>query len=252
MHKDILLLLAQMGFKERESRIYLTCLKYKDGLFIHQIVKETKIQRSTTVLVIQRLIQRGFIQRSKAGRRFKFFALAPEAILFRQRQWTEDFEKILPLLAQADQPPQDMEILHFEGMDGFKQTQQDILLRLQTAKGEKRVLLGFYGSAEYLKIFPEAQRAFIRKRVQMGIWGRAIATQKAADRPEWSNDPKMLREFKFVADKDFPFQMIVEIYADSVMLYSPIKPIGGIIIRNSRIAQSMRALFKLLWSLLPM
>ena len=42
-----------------------------------------------------------------------------------------------------------------------------------------------------------------------------------------------------------------ETYADSVMIYSPNKPFGGVVIRNQKIADSMRALFYLVWNLLP-
>lgn len=53
---------------------------------------------------------------------------------------------------------------------------------------------------------------------------------------------------KFVPDR---FQTEIAVYADSVMLYSPVKPIGGVIIRNEKTANSMRALFNMLWRLLP-
>ena len=36
-----------------------------------------------------------------------------------------------------------------------------------------------------------------------------------------------------------------------MMLYSTIPPVGGVIIRNERIADSMRSLFNLIWNLLP-
>ncbi|HOO49976.1 MAG TPA: hypothetical protein PLK94_01665, partial [Alphaproteobacteria bacterium] len=96
-----------------------------------------------------------------------------------------------------------------------------------------------------------AQKAFISKRIQKGIWGKSIATASGSKYPEWTNDPLMLREFKFVDDKEFPFKMIVEIYADNVMLYSPKPPVGGVVIRNEKIAESMRVLFNLLWKHLP-
>jgi len=251
MHKDILALLGRLGLKEREVRVYLCCLTYKDGLFIYEIVNETKVQRSTANLVVKRLVKRGFLNQVKVGRRIKYFAQDPEAVLFRQKQLVEDLEKVVPLLGKISGERKDMEILYFEGVDGFKQVQQDILLNLKFAEGEKRQLLGFHSSIGYLKIFPEAQKAFIKKRVQMGIWGKSIATASGASQPEFTNDPNMLREIKFVPDDEFPFRMIVEIYADNVMLYSPDKPVGGVIIRNDKIASSMRALFNLLWRLLP-
>ncbi|NTU76298.1 MAG: hypothetical protein HGA90_00530 [Alphaproteobacteria bacterium] len=236
---------------DRESRIYLACLKFRDGLFIYEIAKETRITRSTVDLIVKRLLRRGFLNRVKVGRRLRYFSQPPEAVLFRQKQLVEDLEQVVPLLAKISSEKKDMEILYFEGAEGFRQVQNDILLHLKFAEGEKRALLGFYSSSNYLKIFPNAQKAFIEKRIKMGVWGKAIATKTSAASPEWSNDPQFLRQFKFVAEDIFPFRMIVEIYADNVMLYSPIKPIGGVIIRNDKIADSMRVLFNLVWGLLP-
>lgn len=251
MHKDILALLGRLGLKEREVRVYLCCLRYKDGLFTYEIVNETKVQRSTVNLIVKRLVKRGFLNQVKIGRRIKYFAQDPEAVLFRQKQLVQDLEKVVPLLGKIGGERKDMEILYFEGVEGYKQIQQDILLHLKFAEGEKRALKGFYSSSGYLKIFPEAQKAFIQKRIQMGVWGKTIATASASNQPEWSNDPKMLREFKFIPDDEFPFKMMIETYGDNVMLYSPEKPIGGVVIRNEKIADSMRVLFDLLWRLLP-
>lgn len=220
-------------------------------MFTFEIVQETKIIRSTVNLIVKRLVQRGFLNHVKIGRRLRYFAQPPESALFRQKQLVEDLEKVVPLLDKIGGERKDMEILYFEGVEGFKQVQQDILLHLKFAEGDKRSLLGFYSSMDYLKIFPEAQKAFIRKRINMRIPAKGIATSRAAEQSEWSNDQKQLREFKFLPDEEFPFRMIVEIYADNVMLYSPVKPIGGVIIRNDKIADSMRALFRLLWRLLP-
>jgi sugar-specific transcriptional regulator TrmB len=251
MYKDIMNLLGRLGLKDRESRVYLACLKYKDGLFVYEIAKETRITRSTVDFIVKRLLQRGFLNKVKVGRRLRYFAQDPEAVLFRQKQLVEELEQVAPILSGLGGQRKDMDIFYFEGAHGFRQVQNDILLNLKFAEGEKKRLLGFYSGLDYLKIFPDAHKAFISRRIKMGVWGYAIATRSSAGKAEWSNDPKYLRQFKFVSEEDFPFRMIVEIYADNVMLYSPVKPVGGVVIRNDKIADSMRALFNLVWTLLP-
>jgi len=56
---------------------------------------------------------------------------------------------------------------------------------------------------------------------------------------------------KYVDEKRFPFKVTMEIYGDSIMILSPFKPLGGVIIENGKIADSMRSLFYLVWELLP-
>ena len=120
MYKDIMALLGRMGLKDREGRVYLACLKHKDGLFIYEIAKETRIGRSTADLIVKRLVQRGLLNKVKVGRRLRFFAQAPEAVLFRQKQLVEDLEQVVPILVGLGGQKKDMEILYFEGVQGFR------------------------------------------------------------------------------------------------------------------------------------
>src|SRR5271168_3400501 len=115
MRKDIMALFGRLGLKDRERRIYIACLRYKAGLFLYEIARETRITRSTVDLTVRRLLQHGFLNKVKVGRRQRYFALAPEALLFRQKQLTEDLEQVVPLLANIGGGKKDMDILHFEG-----------------------------------------------------------------------------------------------------------------------------------------
>jgi hypothetical protein len=94
------------------------------------------------------------------------------------------------------------------------------------------------------------QKAFINKRIKMGVWYKAIAPDSSRKVKEWSDDPESLRSVRYVNQKKFDFKVQMEIYANSVMIYSPLKPVGGVVIHNARIASSMRSLFYLMWSML--
>ncbi|MGE4350588.1 MAG: helix-turn-helix domain-containing protein [Bdellovibrionales bacterium] len=251
MYKDIKAILKRIGLKDQEARVYLTCLRYKDGLFIYEIAKEISVGRTTVDLMVKRLVHQGVLNRVKVGRRFRFFALAPEALLFRQKQLVEDLEQVVPMLSILGGQRKDMEILYFEGTQGIRQVHDDILLNVKFAQGEKRNLLCFSSSPDFMRVFPDAQKVFIDKRIKCGAWFKAIATRESVGVPIASNDPKALRAMKYMPKGTNPFRMEMYAYADSVMIYSTVKPIGGVIIRNEKIADSLRALFTLVWSLLP-
>ena len=85
----------------------------------------------------------------------------------------------------------------------------------------------------------------------MGVWFRGITPRSAVEVFEYKKDASFLRDIKQVDGKKFPFKATFEAYADSVMIYSPTKPFGGVVIRNHKIADSMRSLFYLVWDLLP-
>ncbi len=251
MHKDVMGLLGRLGLKDRESRIYLACLRERDGLFVFEIAKATRVTRSTVDLTVRRLVQRGFLNKVKVGRRLRYFAQPPEAVLFRQKQLVEDLEQVVPMLATIGGQKKDTEIFYFEGSEGFRQVFDDILLHLRFAPADQRDLLAFSSGADSLRLFPNVQKIFIDKRIKAGAWYKAIATHESMKVVGWDNDPKALRRIKYMPPQVSGFRSEMAIYTDNVVLYSPVKPIGGVIIRNEKIAASMRALFTLVWGLLP-
>jgi len=54
-----------------------------------------------------------------------------------------------------------------------------------------------------------------------------------------------------MSDKFNKFQVDINVCADSLILYSPTPPIGGVIIRNAKIAEAMRTLFTMVWDMMP-
>jgi predicted DNA-binding transcriptional regulator len=243
--------LTRLGLKKTDARVYLACLRTKGGLYVHEIVDETRIHRSTVDLILARLQSLGYVSCIRIGSRDKYAAQDPEAIILRQEAALADFRALYPHFAGLKGNDGATEVFFFEGKEGIRQVYDDILLHLRKAKGEGRNLLSFSSGQHAIRAFPSMGREFISRRVAMGAWYKAIAPRSSANIREWSNDPASLRAVRFVADKDFPFNISLEIYADSIMLLSALKPVGGTIIRNPRIADSMRALFRLVWNSLP-
>lgn len=251
MHKDIMGLMKRLGLKDRESRIYFICLRNKGGFFIHEIAKQTRLARSTVDLNVRRLVQRGFLNRIMVGRRLRYMATTPETVLFRQKQLTDDLEQIVPLLTKLDGRKQETEVIYFEGVEGLRRVHDDILLQTKFASSAKKHVFGFSSGADTIKLYPNIQKTYINKRVKNGVWFKAIAPYVSRGVREWSKDSRSLRDVKYMPHGNSPFRIETQIYGDSVMLYSTRNPIGGVIIRNDEIAESMRGLFALVWSLLP-
>lgn len=251
MHKDIMDLMKRVGLRERERIVYLICLQHRNGLFIHEIAKLTRITRSTVDLTARRLVQRGFLNKIKVGRRLRYMADAPEALLFRQKRLVEDLEQVMPMLGRLGSQKQETEVIYFEGNEGYLRVYEDILLNIKFADGEKKDLLSFSSGIDAMKLFSNMQKGFINKRIKNGSWYKAIAPRDSQNVREWVSEPKALRAVKYLPPEVKQFHMDTTIYADNVALYSPTAPIGGVIIRNTKIAEAMRSLFSIVWTLLP-
>ena len=115
MFQDVVLTLSQMGLKEKDATVYLVCLHFKEGLYVHEIARQTKLKRSGVDVILQRLIHGGYVSKVKVGNRYKYFAQNPESILFKQEEALENFKTIMPMLSNLSGQKRETEIRFFEG-----------------------------------------------------------------------------------------------------------------------------------------
>lgn len=252
MFQDVLHALSQLGLNQYDVKVYLACLHYKEGLFVHEITKETKIKRSTVYLAIKRLMEEGYLTKIKVGNRFKYFAERPEVLVLKHEKHLEELKTVAPLLARLGAQPSETEVKFFEGPGSIKQILRNAYLDLKLCDDpDKRVHYAFSSGETMLKVYPEMKTDYIAKRVQLGVTYKSITPMSSRNNPAWTVEPKELREVRYYNDTDFPFEIMFETFVDSVYFFSPRKPAGGVLIKNSRIAASVRNLHRLLWSLLP-
>lgn len=248
MRRDLLQVFGQFGLKEKEARVYMACLPHTEGLFTHEVTKLTKISRSTVDITVERLLERRFLRRVKTGARYKYFAEAPDTITQRQQKTIDDFTEITPFLLKGSSDYAPTEILSFEGKQGIQKAYDDIFLRLKHTPVKDKELIEFTSGQGILTLYPDIEQQFVKKRIAMKVRYRGITPASSAAYNTFDNKTESLREVKFIDDKLFPFKSVISIYVDSVMIFSPHKPVGGCVIRNPHIADSLRALFNLVWS----
>lgn len=247
--QDIYRLFERIGLKRKEAQIYIVCLQQQDGLFLFEIVERTGIVRSTVDLMVERLLVTGYLTKVQVGRRFKYFAQSAEALVFRHDQLLADLKSVVPLLGKLAAPRGETEVIFLEGPKGFRQAYDYTLLELSIAEGDKRELLSIASGADALKVYPDIGPGFIKKRIQKRIPIRILAPHSAGHLHFWQNDPKELRTVKYFNEKQFPFDMNFEIFGDAISLYSLKPPIGGVLLKNPRLASSMRSFFNMIWPL---
>lgn len=245
--QDLLHLFTRLGVKPQEARIYLACLRHPAGLFTHEIVEQTSLNRSTANLMIDRLIGQGYLAKAKRGGRYQFFATPPQNLLMRQEALIGDFRDLLPLLSRLGPTTQEMEVRFFEGPAGIHQMWEICLNELMIAEGEGRELLNISSGQDVVRVFPTIERDFITHRVKAGIPIRIIAPSDAAASSAYDVSAKQLRDARYFDKKTYPFNIDINIYGQCVSIGSPSAPIGGMIMKNDRIAKSMRTLFNMLW-----
>ncbi len=246
MHQDAFDALGHLGLKRDEAKIYLACLRNKNGLFVHEITRLSGVKRSTVDIIIRRLLARHFLSTFREGQRRKFAAEAPEKVLFDFQRGLEDFRSFIPLLMRLGSDTGQTRVTFHEGAKGVKTVFDDIILSLQNLPEKERFICCISSGRDVEKVQPRFRKQFIERRIQSRTFVRMIAVRNEANQT-WPSSKKDLRVTKMFDGKKYPFSIEINFYADKIMIISTYKPIGGITIQNGAIAHSMRSVFNLLW-----
>ncbi len=251
MASDALQTLARAGLKKIDIAVYTTCLAQPAGNYVHELVKKTTFNRSSIDLSLKRLISMGYIARRKHDKRFVYVASRPEDIVAKQELLLDDMRAAMPMLSRLTEREGIMDSQFYHGYEGLRKAYDQMLLTIRSTprEGDRGHLLAIGNGAKTKLVYSDWQRDFIERRKRLKCWFKPIAPESSRKEKHWMNSPENLRESRFIPDKEFPFHAELEICGDTVMIYTAVEPIGGVIIRSSVIADSMRLIHKMLWNI---
>ncbi len=239
--------LIESGLKDNEAEVYLCLLQNSGGLHVQEITDKTSIKRSTVNLILERLIQKGFVSYHIEETWKVYMAESPSKILHSLQETTENFKNILPLLSTSNFGGKKAKIKFFEGPDTVSKIHKDIILSTKYLK-EPKELLAFSSGKDIYEADSESVEWFVKNRVKNSLNLRWIAPEDEFTHKRFISTAKdELREVKFFDPKKYPFNIQINIYANSIALISLKGNKSGAIIDNPLIADSFRALFNLLW-----
>jgi len=242
--------LQNLGLSEKESRVYLASLELGPSP-VQAIAKKALVNRATTYVMIESLIQRGLISSVKKGKKTLFISESPEHLKhFIQKELSRVEEKrklldtILPHLSSIiDSTSEKPKVEMFEGLDGLREIHEDIL-----EHGPQKATIDNIASvddARELVLFDEVANHW-EKMAGRKIKVRAILTQSSSAEkiPE---KLKHMWEERFVPKEKFSFHGELVIYGDKVAALAYRGRIIGAIIESHEIAHTLRCLFQLAW-----
>ncbi len=242
--------LDKLGLKENEISVYLACLDHKEGMFVAEIARLTKIKRSSVLLVLDRLIKKGFVSFHTKGRRKRFCSEAPESILFSLEESVKDFRNMVQMLKLVACSDQKTKVRFFEGKEGIEKIYTDTLLTMRISKDPGKEILAISSGNDVFALLPKHERDFIQKRVKERIPIRWIAPKGAIAEKLEKTSVKEYRQIKSFDSKKYPFHVEMDIYGKKISLMNFNGEPVGVIVENQQLAESFRSMFNLLWSFL--
>lgn len=240
--------LQSLDLSEKETKTYLASLELGPNT-VQNIAGKAGINRPTAYLQIESLKAKGLMSEFQKGKRTFFTAEAPGRLLSLlnnfQRELDskkEEISRMLPLLnnlfAGAGERPM---VRFLEGTEGAMTLQANFL------SVKNKTIFSFTNLDKLFEIFPKHELEYSQKRIAKGIKSRVIYTRQGGPLAG-ANDPRKLRETKYLPPEKLPIKADITVYDNKVALATyKTKPIS-VVIESQEIADTLRALFGLIWN----
>lgn len=235
--------LQKLGLSDKEAKVYLASMELGPSP-VQSIGSKAGVNRATTYVMIETLIERGLMSSFEKGKKRFFTAESPLrllSILHKEEAELKDkmrnLEEIVPhlnaLLAKVEERPR---VRFYEGKEGLRAVQEDFL-----RTNDKRIETIY--SAEYIRqVFTDDERKeYVRKRMEKGIKVRSIYTFGKNNLTD-----KTATRFKVPTSK-FPLFCDIIMYNNNVAITSLKGRLFGIIVESKEFADTMRSIFELSW-----
>ncbi len=240
-YKDVI---VRLGLSEKEALVYLVLLNEGSGT-ADMIAKHSGLNRSTTYVQLDVLMQLGLVSTYKIGKKIYFAAESPNNLdrliqrqeLLLQSQRAE-VEMLLPKLMQMFSATGERPVIRtHEGKEGLT------TMRNQVIENADKEIFTAVSFDDLYKVFTvEELMAFSNARSKKGIISYTLYNKEGD--PAIQVPPQELRR---VSKADFPFTSDIYIYGNSVSISNTTGKIFGVTIDNAEIAQTFRSLFLLAW-----
>jgi HTH-type transcriptional regulator, sugar sensing transcriptional regulator len=243
--------LEQFGFSENEVKLYIGLLELGASTVL-ELAKHTKLNRTTTHMNIESLIQKGLVSHLKVGAKRKIIAEPPEKLnilLDQEKIQVKRKEEALPDLIKTIydsvsnvKENTHSEVKYYEGIRSVSFLYDEIL--------KADVVKSYVNSEKILHFFPENTEKFY-KAVLRGckLWDLQEKNplleeifEKFKEHPNYY--------IKFFPEDIKIHSMDYLIYEDCIATIQGGDFPLGIVIKNKFLANNARTLYDLMWRLL--
>jgi sugar-specific transcriptional regulator TrmB len=238
-------LLQKIGLTPKESKVYLSSLQLgQDTAF--NIAKKAEIKRSTCYVILDSLIEKGFITILKTKKALLFIPQEPAKLLEFFKEKEDLLKEALPeLIGLFNLSPQKPKIQVFQGKTGIETIYQEVIDSLKKSE----VLI--FGTLEHFKNayqnpMKRWQKATKNKRFKV----REIITQEKFN-------IKYLKQIKENKNPDHQIKVLPKdkkifdndniVYANKLAIFSTKKELFVVLIESPSIVNTYRILFDLAW-----
>lgn len=233
-------LLQKLGFSENEIKVYLAALEC--GVASAQTIAGiAEVKRTTAYSVLNYLINRGIVGKTKIKGKTRFVPEPPQRLLLLVKEMEEGVRASMPELeAVYNKNEVKPKVTFYEGIEGIKNVFEDTL-----REKPKEILMWLTDA--YFKDLPGYSSDYIKERVKLGMHARRIAPAGSIwIRKNKQHDTDELSETIAVPPELMTTGIEVNVYNNKLAFMNFAEKMA-IIIESKAIADAMRQAYGLSW-----
>lgn len=232
--------LINLGFEDKEARIYLALLELGEAGIL-AIAEKSGVNRASIYYIIEKMKKRGTVTHVEKRGKEVYRAIKPTLILAQQKKHVKDLESALPefqgLLNKTGKRPG---VRFFEGIEAVKAIYADTLLATTD-------ILNYANSREVRDHWPEYDREYVARRAAKKIFLRGIAPDDEYGRRVREEDGQYFRNTRLIDPQRLNFGNEIKIYDNKIAMMSFAGEVFGVIVESKDMADTQRAIFEMAW-----
>lgn len=239
MRSDITLL-RNLGFSTNEARVYIAALE-AGSASAQTIATLAGLQRTTTYSVLNILVRKGMVGKSKERGKFRYVAEPPERLVTIVQGVAEDVRRHLPEFSTLyNKNPKKPKIVFYEGNQAIRNVCDD------TLRERPDEILQWDSESFLVWQSKQKKYPYIALRAKYHIKAKRIAPASNQFRKHSAYDKGECAETILVPPTLFNPGVEVNIYNNKVAFLNYAEDMG-VIIESVSIAEVMREAYRLSW-----
>lgn len=233
--------LQDIGLTDKEAGVYLALLAV-DHASVIELSKKTKINRSTTYVVLESLSKKGLVSETTIGKKTHYQAEPPERLetyVERRKVLLEEQAKrlkdVIPQIKTIQRETGERPIVkYFEGRDGIISANEEFYA--MTGDNKETYLL--YSKDMVDNIFtPQEKQKYRGVRLSKNIKSKVVYTSKTDDILSDATGTRVR-----IDGSKYPITCDISIYGDKVKIAILGKFLSCILVESADLAATMKSL----------
>ena len=232
--------LIKLGLNLKEAKLYLAALELGPATIL-EISKKAGVKRPTAYVLLDSLVGQGYFSKSQKNKRALYMAATPDVLVRSLKQHEEILGEALPMLqAIMSSTKERPRVSIFESEAGMRQVYEEF---------SQQVEIDFFGSIKAVSAnFGQTLHKFKNVAKQRNIKVRDLINNQSADiayGKEVASDYYQVR----LLPPELNFTIDAAIYGNKVAIMAIKKDLFAVVIESAEVANSLRALYQLAWSM---